>query len=213
MLPRLPKSTEVKRVIPKNAFDKYTNTYQKKAFTDFIKRITWTHKLSRDTVNLEGKEIPEIQVFHIELKVLKDVSKSLEIIDRAIPYPILFILDFDNQLAYSISKKHSHPTNPNAAVIDWTFRKNWFEKGTDQAINIQLRKSLDWVFKDLCTQLSTQDVQEENDIENIVSIEKEQTSLLKEISLLEKKIKACKQFNQKVELNQKLIDLKKKLMK
>ena len=35
----LPKSTVVKKVIPKNAFDTYTNTKQKKAFADKIVRI------------------------------------------------------------------------------------------------------------------------------------------------------------------------------
>ncbi|MDZ7847391.1 MAG: DUF4391 domain-containing protein [Owenweeksia sp.] len=41
----LPKKTEVKRVVPKNAFDRYTSTRQKKLFTDKVHRITWTHKL------------------------------------------------------------------------------------------------------------------------------------------------------------------------
>ena len=38
----LPKSTVVKKVIPKNAFDAYTNTKQKKAFADKIVRIIIT---------------------------------------------------------------------------------------------------------------------------------------------------------------------------
>ena len=58
----LPNAAKVQRVIPKNAFDAYTNAKQKKLFTDLIARITWLYKLSPDTVNLEAKEIKEIQI-------------------------------------------------------------------------------------------------------------------------------------------------------
>ena len=62
----LPARTNVGRVVPKNAFDKFTNTKQKKLFTDSIQRISWTHKLSADTANLDAKDIQEIQVFKID---------------------------------------------------------------------------------------------------------------------------------------------------
>ena len=57
----LPARAKVGRVVPKNAFDEYTNTKQKKLFTDCILRITWTHKLSADMLNLDTKDIQEIQ--------------------------------------------------------------------------------------------------------------------------------------------------------
>ena len=42
----LPDATRVNRVVPKNAFDKYTNSKQKKRFKDVVQRISWTNKLS-----------------------------------------------------------------------------------------------------------------------------------------------------------------------
>jgi len=65
---KLPINTQVNRVIPKNTFDSFTNTKQKKLFTDKILRIIWTHKLSKLTTNLPSKEIQEIQIFKVELK-------------------------------------------------------------------------------------------------------------------------------------------------
>jgi hypothetical protein len=85
---KLPHTAKVNRVIPKNAFDSYTTAKQKKQFTYLIARITWTHKLSKDTVNLEGKDIKEIQVFRIELKVKEEIQTVLDIIDKSIPYNI-----------------------------------------------------------------------------------------------------------------------------
>lgn len=82
----LPKSTKFGKVIPKNSFDAFTDTKQKKAFSDCIKRITWTNKLSKETINLIGKDIEEIQVFRIELKQKVEISKLLEVIDKAISY-------------------------------------------------------------------------------------------------------------------------------
>ena len=64
----LPKSTRIQKVIPKNAFDSYTNTRQRKLFSEKIQRITWTNKIAFDTVNITGVDISEIQVFKIELK-------------------------------------------------------------------------------------------------------------------------------------------------
>ena len=45
----LPKQTQVNKSIPKNAFDSYINSKQKKLFVDIIERIRWTNKLSVET--------------------------------------------------------------------------------------------------------------------------------------------------------------------
>ena len=117
----LPLSTKVGRVVPKNAFDEYTNTKQKKLFIDCIQRITWTHKLSADTVNLDAKDIQEIQVFKIELKQKSDILKIAEIINKSIPYHIVFWVEYNREAYISTASKHPHPTNDDVAVIDWTF--------------------------------------------------------------------------------------------
>ena len=105
----LPYTTVVNRVIPKNAFDKYANTKQRRLFTDRALGVTWTHKISPYTVNLEAREIREIQVFEIELKFREDMKTILDIIDKAIPYHIIFIPAFTGEAYISLSVKHPHP--------------------------------------------------------------------------------------------------------
>ena len=206
----LPLRTKVGRVIPKNAFDEYTNTKQKKEFTDYIQRITWTNKLSKDTINLDGRDVQEIQVFKVELKLKTDITKVLEIINKAIPYHIVFWVEFNNHAYITTAAKHPHPTNDNISVIDWTFTSDWFEKNKNSYM-LNLTGSLDSVFKDLCVQLTGKADLSEKSMDSILENQQEVDRLQKEIARLEAAISRSKQFNKKVELNLRLRKAEKEL--
>lgn len=206
----LPDRTKVGRVVPKNAFDEYTNTKQKKLFTDCIQRITWTHKLSADTVNLEAKDILEIQVFKVELKQKSDILKILEIINKSISYHIVFWVEFDQEAYISTASKHPHPTNENIAVIDWTFTSNWFNK-RDFQYSFKLKNSLDEVFKHLCLHTIGKPEFGKVSLNSIVLYLHDLERIKKEISRIKQSIKREEQFNKKVNLNIQLKDLEMKL--
>ncbi len=208
----LPVSTKVGRVVPKNAFDDYTNTKQKKLFTDCILRITWTHKLSAETVNLDCNEIQEIQLFKVELKQKSDISKILEIINKSIPYHIVFWVEHDQMAFISAASKHSHPVNDDMSVIDWVFTSDWFNKD-ENSFFFSLRESLDAVFKDLCVQLAGRPSLGKRSMNDILKNQQEVARLKKEIKNLESAISKCKQFNEKVDLNLRLKIAENELMK
>lgn len=196
----LPKHTSVNKVIPKNSFDNYTNTKQKKLFVDVVERIKWLHKLSKETINLKGVDINEIQIFEIELRQKEKVEVLLDVIDKAIPYHIIFILRFNNERLVSLAQKHTHPTNENQSVIDWTFRSTWFSVDNNP-LNLKLKGSLDDVFNDLCFQISGK---KKKTITELIQHEEELKRLKDEANKLESAIKRSKQFNEKVQLNLKL---------
>lgn len=196
----LPHTTKVNRVIPKNAFDAYTNSKQKKLFTDLILRITWLQKLSPDTVNLEAKEIQEIQIFKIELKVREEIQPLLDIINKAIPYNIIFIIEESNGIYLSTSTKHPHPVNNDNSVIDWTFKTPWFLPAENE-YSLHLKKSLDAVYHDFCIQLSGDKKMARKSLQDLVHYNKQIDALEKEITQLKKNIKNSKQYKYKVELN------------
>lgn len=196
----LPHTAKVNRVIPKNAFDAYTNSKQKKLFTDLILRITWQQKLSPDTVNLEAKEILEIQIFKIELKVREEIQSLLDIINKAIPYNIIFIVEESDAIYLSTSTKHPHPVNADNSVIDWTFRTSWFSHN-ENAYSLHLKKSLDAVYHDFCIQLSGKKSMAKKSLQDLVHYNKQIDTLEKEIIQLKKNIKNSKQYKYKVELN------------
>lgn len=202
----LPKSTVVNRVIPKNAFDEYTNTKQKKAFATKVERIRWVNKLSPDTINLSGDDVKEIQVFQIELKEKNEIPDLLKIIDKSVPYHILFILLFENEELLSASEKHEHPTNEDVAVIDWTFSSVWFEV-ENNPYHFNLKNNLDYVFADLIFQISGKTPTADLNTAELISKEQKIKQLTSRIEKLNSEIKKCRQFNRKVELNIELQEL------
>jgi len=200
---KLPHTTIVNRVIPKNAFDSYTTAKQKKLFTELIARITWTHKLSPDTINLEAKDIKEIQVFKIELKVKQEIQTVLDIIDKSIPYNIIFVVEHDTMIYISTSSKHPHPINEDNAVIDWTFRTDWLLPSQNK-YTLQLKKSIDAIYHDFCVQLSEKYSMSNKTLKDLIAFNKEVDALVKEITKLKSEIAGCNQFKNKVDLNLKL---------
>ena len=67
-------------------------------FVEQVDSITWAYKLAPETINLPAKpDVPEIEVFEIALK-RKDVNQAvLRCIDKAIPFPILFVLRYEGR--------------------------------------------------------------------------------------------------------------------
>jgi hypothetical protein len=207
----LPKSTEVKRFIAKNAFDAYTNSKQKKLIADKISKMTWLNKISFDTVNLQGILVEEIQIFEIELKEEYDIQAILSIIDKSIPYTIIFVMRFGNSTYLSTSVKHINPHNIDNAVIDYTFTSNWF-LNSESTFRVILKNDLDWVFKEFCEQFSNVKNTYEN-IYDFIEERKSKESLEKEIQKLKTEIFKSKQFNKKVELNLQLKNLEMDLLR
>lgn len=206
----LPLRTKVDRFVSKSNFDSYTNTKQKKLFTDCIQRISWTHKLSVDTINLEAKDIQEIHIFKIELKQKSDILKILEIINRSIPYHIIFWIEFNQEAYISTAAKHPHPINEDNAVIDWTFTSKWF-KIENNTYSLNLKGTLDAVFKDLCVQLVGKQSLGKKSMDFIVKNQQEIDRLEREVAQLKSAISRSKQFNKKVDLNLKLKVVEKEL--
>lgn len=207
---KFPHTAKVNKIIPKNAFDLYTNAKQKKLFTELVSRITWIAKLSKETVNLEPKDIIEIQIFKIELKRKVKINQLLNIIDKSIPYHIIFVVEFENKSYITTSTKHTHPINPDNAVIDWTFKSEWFTT-VNNVFKLELKRNLDTVYHSFCKELSAENKFEFKNLKDLVDHKRQVDALQREISHLQSSILNSKQFNQKVELNLKLKDLEKKL--
>lgn len=199
----LPISTTVNKFIPKNAFDEFTNSKQKRKFADVVDKITWLNKLSKETINLSGKEITEIQIIEVKVKEQVYPKDLLDIIDKAIPYQVIFILSHQDFILFSTSKKHNHPVNPDNAVVDWTFASGWLTIGEDKQ-PLNLKVSLDFVYADFCALLTGYN-KEPKEINDIIHYDKTIKDLQKKIIELENAIKSEKQFNKKVEMNLQLI--------
>ncbi len=208
----LPYNTIIQRFVAKSHFDSVTNSKQKAMFTNDIAKITWCNTLSTETTNLPHKEIEEIQIFSIELKERKEIKSILEIIDKTIPYHIIFIVTFGDEHYLSASAKHTSPLNDNKSVIDWTYTSPWFRK-TENIYSLNLKKDIDNVFFDFCQQLSKKLNNSIKNIADLSAYNSKFSSLTKEIEQIKKKISTSPQFNKKVELNLSLKKLEDDLSK
>lgn len=208
----LPETTKVLRVIPKNSFDKITNTKQKKALADKVQKITWLNKLSKETINLEHKEIEEIQVFEVRMKIKDRIESLLDIIDKSIPYHIIFVVRYNDFKFFRACKKHIHPTSENVSVLDWVFTSDWMASNDDH-YELILKKNIDSIFEEFCFQLSGEKRKRNQSLDAAIERLKKRDKLLKEISKLKSSIAKGTQFNRIVELNVELKMKEKELTK
>jgi hypothetical protein len=88
-----PAAARFGRVVPKTKFYEHgrLRTATRQKFVDEVQRITWAFKLANSTVHLLGsKEVPEIQIFAIDVKGDGISEVVLAAIDRAVAFPIIF---------------------------------------------------------------------------------------------------------------------------
>ena len=125
----LPKTTEFGRRVPKQKFYEHLDVSPevKRLFIDQIKLITWANKLSPQTMNLgAGQTVTEIEVFHIRLTGQELDKRTLELMDRQIPYHILFVLERpDGQMQLRISYKEAAQSGDNAFRLRQSYATPW----------------------------------------------------------------------------------------
>jgi hypothetical protein len=199
----LPKKALVNKFIAKTKFyDKATlGKKLKEEFIDKIQKITWKYKLAEDTIGIEKtSSVIEIQIFQVELKERLIPKNVLKLIDRFIPYPILYQFIYKDSFAYGINLKNSD-LGQNYYFSDW----NSPIRFDFNAINLEK------LYQKLIQAFIADEIKQQGDFEAVISTDKQIKQLEHEIEALDSKIKREKQFNRKVELNKTLLKTKDQL--
>ncbi len=200
---KLPKETIVDKYVAKSKFydNININTKLQKQFVDKIKKITWKYKIAESTVGIPKTEkVTEIQVFDIELKEHIIPKKLLHIIDKAIPYQILYRFVYNNDTAYAITLKDKN-------TVENYYFSEWNENIRFDFTGIDLEK----VYQKIVRAFINKNVQKEKTFKEVISIDNQIKELQKEINTLESKIRKEKHFNKKVEINKILLKKKEEL--
>ena len=188
------------------------NTKLKDKFINQIDKIIWQYKLAPSTLNLDATDkVPEIQVFDIFIKSNQIDQALLEVIDKAIPLPIIFQIHKGNKVKIKAAYKRPSESANNKWVIESYFESEWLDKDVakqpmPQALDLgklyeQILKSLMPV--EVTSSKTTQTLDEQVGIINQIN------SLQKELDKLNSKYKKEKQRNRQFEIN-KQIKLKQK---
>ena len=197
---KLPKEAFVNKFIAKAKFYEKANLNAKlqKEFVDKVQRITWMYKLAESTIGISKTEmVTEIQIFEIELKELKIPKNLLKIIDKSIPYQILYrFINCDN-IAYGITLKE-HTSVENYYFSGWNTDITFEFSGVD----------LEKVYQKLVKAFICDDGRRQESFSDIIDVDNKIKALETEISTLENSISKEKQFNRKVEMNKTLLEKK-----
>lgn len=193
----LPKECIVDKFIPKKIFYEKVSLSSnlKQEFVDKVDKIYWKYKISEDTLNISKTEnVEEIEIFELTLKEKVNCQSIIKVITRNIPYIILFEICYNDEVQYAI--KHN----------DDMYFTNWNEK-----IDFNLNGiNLNVVYENIIRSV-TNIPEQNNNINEELEKSKRLKEIQKEMERLERKMKAEKQFNRKVELNLELNKIKKEL--
>lgn len=211
----LPPSTLYAKKIPKNKFYEklQAKSSLKEKFVRQVEQIIWKHKLSRHTVNIDpAPEVEEIQIFEVHLKQKELSQEVLESIDRAIPYPVLFVLLYGVEARLAIAYKKPSRQQENRFVVDSYYFSSW-QQQEELSLDLLQGRDLKAVYENLIKYLMPAPPEKGQDLEKAVEKHKEAERLKKEIAALEAKVAKERQFNRKVKYNLELQAKQKELQR
>lgn len=197
----LPKVALIDRFLPKSTIyqQAWMNYATRNEFSKYIQKITWKYKLAESTIRIKKwTKTEEIQIFEVILKEKILSKKIFKIIDKIIPYPILYECKYNDQIAYLIS-----------------YDKELYATDRDQDIEFNLSlENLDSVYKNIVSKFMTDEsIETEQWFEELIDWKHKKEALEKEIEKLKTKIKKEIQMKDKVPLNMELQKKKTELEK
>ena len=207
----LSKSTEFNKRIPKQKFYENLSVTPaiKTVFTEQIKIIYWRNKLAATTLNLApGKLVTEIEVFEIRLTSPDLDEDILRLIDREIPYHILFLLEYDGKYQAAMGYKEAASSGKAAFKVERYYRTEWL---TEEELSLHLEGlTIDAVYENFIRQIAGGQLtrSENTTLKESVEQQKQREQIEKQIAALETKMKKEKQLNRKMELKAEIKKLK-----
>lgn len=196
----LPQRTEINKPLHKTkVFEKFDLTAsQRDSFDADISRMFITHVVAESTIPTikAGNEIADFYIIEVSLKRREYAPKNIELLAKFIPRKILFVLHFEEKAQFAI-----HHTK--------LICSGWQQRDT---LNVPLAGlDLDAVWENIVATIGSITVQEGNNVAEQIALDDVRAKLIKQIEILEKKVRTEKQPRKKLELFEKLKELKKKL--
>ena len=195
----LPHTTEIRKQLPKKAiYAKFElKPAQRDGFDADVSRIDIVAVVSPTTVPAiaAGEDIKEFYVLAVQLKRKNYVEKNIAMLSRLIPQNILFALQYEDQTQLAIY--HTK-----------LIRSDW--KSTDETVITLSGLNLDIVWEIIIKAIGKIEVQEGMTLTEQIAADEEQAKLKMQIEELERKCRAEKQPRKRLELYNRLQELKKK---
>ena len=211
----LPKSTEFNKRIPKQSFYENLDVSAaiKKFFVEQIKTIYWKNKISPETTNLApGETVTEIQVFEIRLSGNELDEAVLSLIDKKIPYHIIFLLECDGKYQAWTAYKEATSSGGNAFKVGTYYHTDWID---EDSLELKIDGlNIDKVYESFVRQIAgeyLQGLDKHESLKESVERAERRKELEKKIEILKQKTRKEKQLNKQMHIKAQLRVLEKEL--
>lgn len=203
-----PKSTVFGRRFPKQKF--YENldvsTEVKRLFVEQVKLITWANKLSHETMNIApGQMVREIEVFRLTLQGQELDGRVLELMDKQIPYHILFLLERpDGSARLHVTYKEASQSGSNAFQLRQSYQTEWMRP---EGLFLNLSAlDMDALYESIVRQIAGDaiDAPRGESLKEAVEQTQQREKLEKQIAQLKVKMKKEKQLRRQMELRREI---------
>lgn len=196
----LPKSTKVKRSLPKaQLFKRFDWTAsQRERFDAEVSRLDFVNWIAPRTLPAiaVGSEVSEIFVVEVSLKTSDFDIKNINLIAKSIPQHIVYMLRYDNEIKLAVY--HSK-----------LFSSVW--QDIDVATLPLNGLNLDSVWENIVSSIGEFSVEQDKSLTEQIKMDEECDKLLRQITALERQMNAAKQPRRKRELFLELQKLKSRL--
>jgi hypothetical protein len=204
----LPDKSYIGKKIPKEGF--YNNLTLsgtvKRAFIDDIEQIIWLNMLSAATLNVgKGEKVVQIDLVRINLK-RQDFNKSIpDVIEKAIPRHLIFLLCFDSKCLLYVNYKDEYQKG-RYRIID-TYNTDW---KPEEELDLTIKGlDTDQVYENLVFQIAGCKIEkvEGTNLKQSVQLAQETEKIKKKIAELEKKLQKEKQYNIQLKISNEIKSL------
>lgn len=108
------------------------NATDKKVFSEDIEDIQWRYTLKPGTINIaryedDEREYHEVAVLQVNLKSPKHYKRLAQIIQRAIPYPVLIVFIDGSRIALSVADKRINRADRELIRVEAFHETDWLD--------------------------------------------------------------------------------------
>ena len=221
-------STVFKKFFYENA---KLNKSDRELFIRSIDKIKWEYCLKNETLNIKPfkddiREYSEVEILKIELKIPNKTKRIAEIVMRAIPYPMVLIFQYNNEIQLFTGHQRLNLSDSNKNTLEELIFTDWInlddldeaDEKLFESLNIKnlsfinfytfYKDIVDTLIKYNASKLIGEPVNE--DADEVKSVYEDLTLIDDEIESIKSKIKKETQFNRRLEMNMQIKELETK---
>ena len=206
-----PKSAAFGRRFPKQKFYEHleVDPQVKRLLVEQVKLIVWAYKLSPQTVNLSpGQAVGEIQVFQIALTGPELDERVTQLMDRQIPYHLLFLLERPDGLQrLRIGYKEASQSGHNAFQLRQSYQTDWVRP---EGLSLDLTAlDMDGLYESIVRQIAGDAITapEAETLKAAVEQTQEKEKRLRQIEALRAKMRKEKSLARQMEIRREIMKL------